>query len=264
MKKPKKRFSQNFLVDHGLADRIVAELDIGENDVVFEIGGGRGILSVLLAPAATRLFVFELDRDLVDHLQSLLTGHDNVTVVEADFLKVDPDDYHDGPFRVIGNIPYDITSPLIEWIMLYYHRITRAVITTQRELAERLSSEPGGKQWAPIAVFSNCFFTVRKVMDIYPESFYPRPGVMSSTLVFEPKKTVIVENRTLFEKIVRMAFAQRRKLLTNNLSRLNGLDKKDLEKIVSDIGLDKTTRAEQVSLDDFIELTRKIEALGIS
>ncbi len=136
--RPKKRFSQNFLTDTNIARKIVGLLDIAESDTVFEIGPGRGMLTELVAKSGARLIAVEIDRTLIDDLKNKLGGYDNVTIVTADFLTVNPSDFVVGRFKLIGNIPYDITSPLLDWIVRYRNSLDRVVITMQKELAERI------------------------------------------------------------------------------------------------------------------------------
>ena len=263
--KPQKRFSQNFLTDQDIAVKIVGFLDLNKNDVVFEIGSGRGILTELIAATGARLVAFEIDRDLIESLSGKFAGYENVLIVNQDFLKVSPSEYHDGAFKLIGNIPYDITSPVIGWMMQYHQLIGRAVITAQRELAERIAAGPGGKGWAPISIFSQCHFEIRKVMTISPKSFFPPPKIVSATLLFEPRQDKPrVEHWDYFERTVRAAFQQRRKLLANNLVRMGGPVKADIVQILSEMGLAENVRAEQVTIEEFIQIGDRIRAVNIS
>jgi 16S rRNA (adenine1518-N6/adenine1519-N6)-dimethyltransferase len=261
--RPKKRFSQHFLSDKNIAAAIVERLDLTGEDVVFEIGSGRGTLTQIIASTGARVFSFEIDKDLIDALQEKFESRDNVEIINADFLRVDPARYHKGNFKLIGNIPYDITSPLIDWLTAHRRNIKLAVVTVQRELGDRLCSNPGNKNWAPIAIFTQCFFDVRKVMTIPPTAFYPRPKVFSATLVFFPKERCQIGDWKKFENIVRVSFRHRRKFLVNNLASLEGLEKGGLVGILSRIGIDETARAEQLSIEDYIRLTEEISALNI-
>jgi len=262
--KPKKRFSQNFLADKNIAAAIVDLLEIQNTDVVFEIGSGRGTLTEIIAKSADWLYTFEIDRMLIDPLERKFKRYDNVEIVNVDFLKVRPADYHSGHFKLIGNIPYDITSPLLSWMTKYRHNISLAAITIQKEMAERLCSQPGNKSWAPISIFARCFFKIKNVMTIPPDAFYPRPKIYSATLVFTPKESYEIENRKHFEDVVRLAFKHRRKYLTNNLSEIPGLDKTQLENILHKIGLNNKVRAEQLSIDNFILLSKEIKSSGLT
>nr|MBN2277512.1 ribosomal RNA small subunit methyltransferase A [candidate division Zixibacteria bacterium] len=252
------------MADKKIADRIVALLDTTPDDVIFEIGSGRGTLTKLIAESGARVFSFELDRRLIDDLNKKFDNCENVRIVNGDFLRVEPGDYYSGKFKLIGNIPYDITSPLIDWIIRFRERIVRAVITTQKELGDRISSHPGSRDWAPIAVFCQCFFEIKTVMTIPPSAFYPPPRVISSALIFEPRTSPEISDRETFELIVRRAFKQRRKLLVNNLDGFEGLDRKSVELILDSLGIDPKSRAEQLGIGDFIALSEAITSAKLS
>ena len=264
--RPKKRFSQNFLADKNIAAKIVKCLDLQKTDTVFEIGTGRGTLTQIIAESTAKLFSFEIDRNLIDPLLKKFEYINNVEIVNVDFLKVNPLDYHAGNFKLIGNIPYDITSPLLDWMTKYRDKLTLAVITIQKEMADRLCSDYNSKNWAPVSIFIQCFFEIKKLITIPPSAFYPPPKIYSTTVSFTPTPTerYKIKNWPLFEKIVRLAFKQRRKYLTNNLSEFPNLDKDQLENILSNLGLNNKIRAEQLTVDDYIRLSKEIESLNIS
>jgi len=262
--KPKKRFSQNFLADKAIAKKIVQFLDIQPEDTVFEIGSGRGTLTELIEDYGSVVFSFELDNSLINDLNQKFQSNSKVHIINRDFLNVDPSEYIDGKFKLIGNIPYDITSPLISWIIQYHKSISLAAITTQKELGDRISSGPGSKNWAPISIFSQCYFDIKTVMNIPPSAFYPPPKIHSSTLVFKPKEYNRVPDWDIFERIVRASFAQRRKLLINNLRRLPDIKKENVENILINLGIDLQSRAEQLDINQFIQISEAISELNIS
>ncbi len=260
--RPKKRFSQNFLVDLDIAQKIVELLELSAGDVVFEIGAGRGVLTEIVANTEVNLFSFEIDRHLIPQLHSKFWKYPKVKIINRDFLRVIPSEWHRGAFKLIGNIPYDITSPVIDWIIQNRHLIKKAVITAQTELAERISSGPGSKHWAPISIFSQLFFDIRIALQISSKSFYPSPRVKSSTLVFVPKEEWQIEHWKEFEKIVRISFRQRRKLLANNLLGIDGVTKELLKDIFERLGFEKNIRAENVDIKGFIALTEMISNIS--
>ena len=257
---PKKRFSQVFLADKKIVRKIVELLEITGDDTVFEIGSGRGTLTELIAGTGARLFSFEIDRDLINNLEKKFNESENVAIINRDFLETEPARYSDGKFKLIGNIPYDITSPLLDWMIRYQELIVQAVITTQKEMAQRISSEPGSKNWAPISIFCQCAFDVQSVIDIPPKAFYPPPKVFSSTLIFKPREKYRIDDRDYFEKIVRQSFLHRRKQLVNNLSLLSGIDKNRLEGILDQLNLDRNCRAEQISIESFMQLAELLKS----
>jgi 16S rRNA (adenine1518-N6/adenine1519-N6)-dimethyltransferase len=262
IQKPKKRFSQNFLIDDNIAEAIVEVLEIHPNDTVFEIGAGRGILTRILANSGADIYSFEIDRTLIGDLSQTFRDFPGVKVVNQDFLKVRPNDYFPGPFKLIGNIPYDITSPVLEWMVSNRTKISRAVITAQEELADRISSGPGSKTWAPLSVFCQCHFEVKKVMKIGPKAFFPPPKVTSATLLFKPHQVFSIENWNQFETVVRHSFTHRRKLLTNNLTEPTGLSRTALEEILNRLNLPPTIRAEQISIENFIRLAEELKSIN--
>lgn len=259
--KPKKRFSQNFLVDPNIANAIVAALEIEATDTIFEIGPGRGALTEIISRTGAQIYAFELDRDLAKEL-SIRFKNSNVQIIETDFLRVVPDQYSPHPFKLLGNIPYDITSPVLEWMMQYRRHIKRAVITAQLELAERISAGSDSKQWAPISIFGQTAFDIKKLMTIKPTSFCPPPNVKSATLLFEPSERYNISNWDFFEKIVRASFHQRRKLLVNNLLQLGCYSREQLESALVQLGYDSKIRAEQIDIEKFIRLTAILGALN--
>ncbi|MCX6826099.1 MAG: 16S rRNA (adenine(1518)-N(6)/adenine(1519)-N(6))-dimethyltransferase RsmA, partial [candidate division Zixibacteria bacterium] len=258
-RKAQKRFSQNFLVNKNTAAKIVGFLSIAASDTIFEIGSGRGILTELMALTGARVFSFEIDRDLIGSLSRRLANYKNVQIVNRDFLSVVPWEYYEGSFKLIGNIPYDITSPILEWMMQYRSSINRVVITAQQELAERIASGPGSRHWAPLSIFCQCFFDVKKVMALPPKSFSPVPKIMSETLLFKPREKFRIDDWTYFEKIVRLSFRQRRKLLINNLALLEGQKRESILGLLLKLGLDEKIRAEQICIEDFIRLADELK-----
>jgi len=252
--KPKKRFSQNFLVDHAIAEQIVSFLNLNSEDTVFEIGTGRGILTEIIAQTGARLFSFEIDRDLMPQLKDKFSKYESVNIINCDFLSVAPSEYHKGAFKLIGNIPYDITSPLLDWMIKYRKSISLAVITAQEELAERISSCPGEKRWAPISIFSQSFFDIKIVLHISPKSFLPPPKVKSAVMIFNAAEKYRIANQEQFEKVVRLAFRHRWKLLINNLTEALDVKKEYLCEILDRLNFDRNIRAEQIDIDGFIRL----------
>ncbi len=257
---PKKRFSQVFLADKKVVRNIVNLLEINSADTVFEIGSGRGTLTELIAATGAKLFSFEIDRDLIENLEKKFQNYENVSIINQNFLETEPGKYFDGKFKLIGNIPYDITSPLLDWMIQYQKQISLAVITTQKELAQRIASKPGSKGWAPISIFCQCAFDVQSVFDIPPKAFFPPPKIFSSTMTFRPRENYQISDRVYFEKIVRQSFLHRRKQLVNNLTQLPEIDKNRLGDVLSALNLENNCRAEQISIEDFIRLAESLKS----
>lgn len=152
------------------------------------------MLTGLIAESGAKLYSFEIDTDLVYELESKFKDNPNVNIANFDFLIVEPYEGRHAGIKLIGNIPYDITSPIVDWITRHDKFIKRAVITAQKELGDRISSGPGSKNWAPISIFAQCFFNIRSMFTIPPGAFYPKPKVHSATLLFEPRDPYIIED----------------------------------------------------------------------
>ncbi len=261
---PKKRFSQNFIIDKNIARQIVGYLDIRDNDIAFEIGTGRGGLTEIILETGAMVYSFELDKTLLPELEKKFTGCDNVKIINKDFLTVNPEDYCTGTFKLIGNIPYDITSPLIGWIVEHRGPIERAVMTVQRELGERIAAGPGSKDWAPISIFTQLFFDIRIGRTVAPTAFYPPPKVFSSVLIFEPKDKYQINDFKFFENLVRAAFIHRRKMLVNNLAEAGIADKALAAEALERLGRGANVRAEALAIEEFIRLADMLKKVNNS
>ncbi len=259
--RPKKRFSQNFIIDKNIARQIVDYLNIEKDDVVFEIGTGRGGLTEIIVETGATVFSFELDKMLLPELEKKFSGRENLKIINQDFLIVEPERYCDRPFKLIGNIPYDITSPLVAWIVEHRGKIDRAVITVQKELGERIAAGPGSKDWAPISIFTQLFFDIKNVRTIPPGAFYPPPKVLSSVLVFEPSDRHQIDDFAFFERVVRSAFVHRRKMLVKNLAEAGIAAKAGLSEVLSNLGKNPDIRGEAMSIEDFIGLAEQLKKI---
>ena len=259
--RPKKRFSQNFIIDKNIARQIVGYLNIEKDDIVFEIGTGRGGLTEIIAESGATVFSFELDKTLLPELEKKFHGIENLQIINQDFLTVEPEQYSDRSFKLIGNIPYDITSPLVGWVVEHRRTIDRAVITVQKELGERIAAGPGSKDWAPISIFTRLFFDIKSVRTIPPGAFYPPPKVISSVLVFEPSDRYHIEDFAFFERLVRAAFVHRRKMLVKNLTEDGIADKAGLSESLTNLGKSLNVRAEAMTIEDFIGLAEQLKKI---
>ena len=250
----RKRFGQNFLTDESVIQRIVAAVNVGDGDRVFEIGPGHGALTEWLAPLPKLYRAVELDRDLVPFLQAKFADAD---IINADVLKLDlAATLDEGPgWRIVGNLPYNISSPLLalftEFVGAYPERVRDLHVMLQREMAERLAAVPGSKAWGRLSVMVQLHFAVEHLFDVEPESFTPAPKVWSSVVRLMPSARPEV-NVKLLDRILRMAFAGRRKRLSNSL--------KAFEIDWAAVGLDPGVRADNVSRDEYVCLTEHVAA----
>lgn len=250
-----KSYGQHFLTDQSVLEQIIQVIKKYYNgEAVIEIGPGTGALTRYLAPEFKNLTCIEVDKRCVEYLTSTLlsTHQTSATIVEADFLRLDLPEYLKMPTAIVGNFPYNISSQIVFKILDNYEHIPFMVGMFQKEMAERIASAHGSKEYGVISVFAQLLYDVKLEFDIMPKSFSPPPKVMSSVLSMRRKEDIILDfDFKLFRNIVKAGFNQRRKMLRNGLS---GIAPKELlqEEIF-------TKRAEQLSVQDFIDLTKRIE-----
>lgn len=263
MPRAKKRFGQHFLVDSAIIDRIVATILPTPADKIVEIGPGQGALTEPLIESGASVCAVEYERDAYQRMEARFGDDNSLTLINADFLKITPSALPFERFKLVGNLPYNITSPIIEWTVTYRSHIESAVFMIQKEVALRLSSQPGQKDWSPLAILTGLFYQIEHCFDVPPDSFSPPPKVVSSVAKLTPKEEAAVPNFDLFEKLVRTAFTQRRKLLVNNLVPALIATRDQAVQILSSIGLNEKVRAEEVPTEKFLELTELLNSYKI-
>ncbi len=259
----KKRLGQNFLVTQSIIDSIIELIAPSGADTIVEIGPGRGALTLSLGRSGAKVVAVEFDRDMMPHLQDTMGGYNNVEVLNQDFLGFEPETAGIGTFKLVGNLPYNLSSPVIDWTVAHASSVARAVFMVQKEVAERLCSSPGGKNWSPLAIFTQLHFETVKMFDVKPEHFRPVPKVTSSVVKLEPRQDVGPVPPDGFERVVRGAFRQRRKQLVNNLAVEFDKDSGEVREAIGEAGLAEKVRAEQVSIGQFFNLTRILRARRI-
>ena len=247
----KKKWGQNFLVDNNLLEKIINNVKIDSNENVLEIGPGQGALSEKLVGICNELHMVEIDCDLI----AILKQHHKLSqaeIINQDILKVDlPALDIENPV-VVGNIPYNITSPIVFWLIKYLASWNRAYLMVQKELAQRLTAKIGTKDYSRLTVMTSLYFDIKICFLISPNVFLPKPKVQSAFIEIIKKENSSHHDINLksFDQVVRMAFNQRRKMLRNSLSSLN-ID-------IKNCGIDFTERPEQLSVEDFIEISNNI------
>ena len=254
----KKRLGQNFLKSKAIIDRVLDLAAPSENDTVVEIGPGRGALTVPLTESGAAVWAIEFDRDLMQYLDSLLANCPNVRLINSDFLDFDPIAEKLNRFKLVGNLPYNITSPVFDWCVRYRDCLVCAVLMVQRELGARIAGSPGSKDWSPLSIFIQSVFKVEKCFDVAPSHFTPAPKVTSTVLRLTPRPEPLVPVSALFEKVVRASFCHRRKLLVNNLVPEIIPDGLTAAEVLKNVGLGGKTRAEEVTIDQFLRLTTEL------
>ncbi|MGB2768739.1 MAG: 16S rRNA (adenine(1518)-N(6)/adenine(1519)-N(6))-dimethyltransferase RsmA [Candidatus Zixiibacteriota bacterium] len=256
--RPKRSLGQNFLSDDSAARRIAESLELREDDVVLEIGAGKGALTGHLLDRADRILAVEIDVRLCRHLQKRFHGRENLSVINEDILKIDfRDVIKPGTnVKVVGNLPYQITSPVLSLLLENRESVSLCVLMVQKEVALRICALPGNKDWSPLSIAVQLYSEARVLFHLKPESFYPSPKVDSSVIrvVFLAGPRVVVPDEELFFKVVRSAFSQRRKMVLNSLAANLDLPKSAMEVILNKAGIDPRLRAEALGLNEFADL----------
>ena len=246
----RKRFGQHFLADPGVVDAIVRAISPGEDDVIVEIGPGHGAITEPLARRAGHLHLVELDRDLAARLRAHYADRENVTVHEADALRFDFGAIGHA-LRIVGNLPYNISTPLLFHLLRYRERIVDMHFMLQKEVVDRMAAQPGSKAYGRLGIMLGCHLRVESLFDVPPEAFEPPPEVNSAVVRLDPLPpgSFSIEDEAGLSTLVARAFMQRRKTLRNALR--NEADSADLEAV----GIDPGLRPEQVSIDQYIALS---------
>lgn len=268
-----KKFGQNFLINSGVCDTIVQQLALSENDVVFEVGCGLGSLTNrLIASAAKRVVGFEIDRAYRKHLKSLFGKYESFLLIEEDFLTsfsmavrryVHPSD----GFIITGNLPYYITTPILEKIFTATEEkhFQRAAFMMQKEVAERVVSKEGSKKYGSLSIFCQYYSQPKIIARISPASFYPKPNVDSAVVLFTQKPDFEKpENEILFFQLAKSLFINRRKQLKNNFAYspfLKGIDLELILEAMKEVNIPLEERGENLSIDKIIELSNRINYL---
>jgi len=258
----RKRFGQNFLVDTGVIAGIVSVIGPKQDDLMVEIGPGLGALTTPLTEWLHHLHVVELDRDLVVRLQKRFA--ERVTVHAGDALDFDfgdlvpTDRQSEAPLRIVGNLPYNISSPLLFHLMRFAPVVRDQHFMLQNEVVERMVATPGSSDYSRLSVMLQYRYWMDKVMDVPPEAFNPPPKVDSAIVRMIPRAVADLPRVDLptFEALVAQAFSQRRKMLRNTLAVYR--DRLDFDAL----GFDLTRRAEDVSVDEYVALAQKISVAG--
>lgn len=262
--RPLKRFGENYLIDANIKDKIVAEAHLMEDDCILEIGPGLGALTIDLAKSGADIFAVEKDKKAFAILGEIIGDRfHNLKLFNEDILKFDLDKLpQDKKIRAIGNLPYYITSPIIELLIENRGRVEFFLGMVQREVANRLLAAPGSKDYSSISVFVQYFTRPFYIHTVRRTSFFPQPEVDSSIIRLDmlEKPSVDVKDEKLFFKIVRGAFNQRRKSIINSLCREEVLDlpKGDMVKILGSIGTDPAARPESLSLSVFASIANAV------
>lgn len=260
-----KSLGQNFLTDKNIVDKIIQGSAIGPEDTVIEIGPGMGVITFEAACRAKKVIAIELDSSLIPILGETLSGFDNVQIINQDVLKTDLNEIINGEeaehVKIIGNLPYYITTPIIMKLLEDKVMAESLTIMTQKEVAGRIGAGPGTKAYGALSIAVQYYCLVEKVTDVSRNSFIPAPKVDSTVLKlkFRQQPAAAVRNEKLFFQCVRAGFGQRRKTLSNSMQTLQGVSKDLIRDSLDAAGIDPARRAETLSIEEFAKFSDEVD-----
>lgn len=258
-----KKFGQNFLIDTHVLDKIIRAAGVTKEDMVLEIGPGIGTMTQCLAEAAGRVVAVEIDSNLIPILKDTLKDYDNITVINEDILKVDikklAEEYNGGrPIKVVANLPYYITTPIIMGLFESEVPIDNITVMVQKEVADRMQTGPGSKDYGALSLAVQYYAEPYIVANVPPNCFIPRPNVGSAVirLTRHQKPSVEVKDSGLMFRLIRASFNQRRKTLQNGLNNSPELhySKEQIARAIESLGVSATVRGEALTLEQFARL----------
>ena len=259
-RRPLKALGQNFLVDGTIIDKIISSADVQPEDSVLEIGPGRGALTEILAQQAGRLVLVEFDHALAAALKKRYQHDQRVTVIDGDVLEVDLADILSGAgsWKVVANLPYNISTAVLFRLQEVRDKLSRMILMLQKEVGDRLVALPDCKDYGVTTVLLGLWFDIRREFLVHPGCFHPSPKVDSAVLRFVPLAAprAAVGDEVVFKRVVKGAFAMRRKTLINCLKATELVPLDDLQRILDECGIDGKRRGETLSLDEFAALSQ--------
>lgn len=259
-----KKFGQNFLIDTRVLERIIAQAEITKDDMVLEIGPGIGTMTQYLCENAREVVAVEIDNSLIPILEDTLSEYNNVTVINDDILKVDinklVEEHNAGkPIKVVANLPYYITTPIIMGLFEKKVNVDSITVMVQKEVADRMKSGPGSKDYGALSVAVQYYSKPEIVANVPPNCFMPRPNVSSAVIRLKlyDEMAVKVENENLLFRLIRASFNQRRKTLVNGIKNSGELNytKEQVVEALAKMGLNENIRGEALTLEQFGELS---------
>lgn len=264
-----KSLGQNFLIDGNIVRNIVNKANITKDDYVLEIGPGIGTLTEELALNAKKVVAVELDKNLLPILDETLKNYDNIEIIYGDILKIDleklvEERIDNKRIKVVANLPYYVTTPIVARLLEKELNLDSITVMVQKEVAERMAAIPGSKAYGSLSVFVN-FYTSPKIILKAPKTvFMPQPKIDSSVIKLDIKMDLPEIDKEQFFKVVKAAFSKRRKTIINSLSSYGfKLDKEDFKKALEEAKIPQDTRAENISVEDFIKLSKILPPLDI-
>lgn len=255
----KKQYGQNFLLDDNILKNIVKSAELKKDNNVIEIGPGLGFLTNYLQQATTNVLCYEIDEQMVEHLNEL---NYNISIINDDFLKRNLNKDFKNIFdnsnniTLVANLPYYITTPILLKVLEETTRIDKMIVMMQTEVAKRLCGKPSTKDYNALSVLIQYFTNPRIIFNVSPKSFFPEPNVESSVVMIEKKEEPLLEVKNLdfFLKFNRNIFSQRRKTLYNNIQKAYNYDKELIKKIIKENNLDESVRSEELDVSQIVKL----------
>ena len=262
-----KKYGQNFLIDTGVLEKIIREAGVTKDDFVLEIGPGIGTMTQYLCESAREVAAVEIDKALIPILKDTLSPYDNVTVINEDILKVDinrlAQEKNGGrPIKVVANLPYYITTPIIMGLFESHVPIDSITIMVQKEVADRMKTGPGSKDYGALSLAVQDYADPQIVANVPPNCFMPRPKVGSAVIRLKrhAQPVVNVSDEKLMFRLIRASFNQRRKTLANGLKNAPDipLEKEEIEAVITELGKPLTIRGEALTLEEFAALSELV------
>jgi len=258
---PKKSLGQNFLINKTIQKKIVSFLELQPADFVLEIGAGKGALTVHIAESGARLWAVEIDKKILPELEEKLSPFPNAKVLTRGIQTVQLENLNAfKKFKIVGNLPYHLTSPILDWLVFQKERVERAVIMVQREVARRFLARSKTSEISPLTFFVQFHFEVKKLLEVGPGNFYPKPKVNSTVVLLKPRQPVPwgVNNSKVFLDLVKKAFLHRRKTLLNSLVLEKVAPAEQLQTSFEQLGILPKARPEELSFEDFARLANRL------
>ena len=256
----KKMYGQNFIIDENTINNIIQSSSVDKDTLVIEIGPGAGSLTFKLSEYAKNVICYEIDTTLKELLEDNLKGCNNVEIIYKDFLKADVlndiKKYNYKKLYVVANLPYYITTPIVTKFIEDNIPIDKLVIMVQKEVGDRFKATPNTKNYNSLSIYLNYYFDIKKLLDVSKNIFIPKPNVDSIVLKLNKKENkYIVTDEKLFFNLVKDSFTKKRKTLKNNLK---NYDLEKINKVLNKYGYDVSVRAEQLSIDIFVDITNNL------
>ena len=255
----KKYLGQHFLVDRNARNKLLSFAGIEKEDIIFEIGPGLGALTEYLIEKAKKVYAFEIDPDFCRILKKRFGDKKNFHLLETDFLETNQDFWDEfEKIKVIGNTPYYLSTPIVLHILKFYKKVKLALLTVQKEVGEKFVAKSGSKNYGPVSVLLSLYTESKICYFLKKDVFFPKPEVESVTVKIVPLKEPKIEVEKGFWEFLPLIFSYRRKKLTNVINKVFKKEKKDITKLVEEIGIDSNRRVEELSPEKIYQLYKKL------